>query len=481
MLKAKLAAKRAMTDHDDWCLVMSQRLSMLNSKAADFLAESLVAMSSTCLSPGLSEAPDAYRSLSPGMSEASDAYRSLSPGMSEASEVYGSHALPSPSPMHDIQIQLGPRRKRSKYITNSCSECRLKKRKCSNVRPCAMCIVTGTGAVCQSESETAPFYTIIRGTHEALFQDARDQEIALDSLRQACLQVGVNIAMVRGQWELGLNASRVFKAFKILPLDLKLAIDEAIDTVKSAVLGSSRVLPGDLDAVRRMQDCGRLSHDLRLDEDSEGSSSRGWGGVGEWFDDAASNARWGHGRWVSMEFDSEDLAHCRRLRLGDEVAELLGYDAGEMLSRHSNHEMLLQVSEYEMLVAAIESLFHSLDREVTWYSRVTRPQRGPDEAQKGATQSVLYLRCTQHKAFDHAGRQKGYVITMDMATAEAFQRYKNGYLPPSMRMSAPEKNVEEAVGREAIVYMRKSQTAGAEKLSFLTEVVRRRTRDLKLS
>ena len=145
----------------------------------------------------------------------------------------------------------------------------------------------------------------------------------------------------------GLNASTVFRAFKI-PLDLKLAIDEAIDAVKSMVLESSSRLGGDMEEVRRMQEYGRLSHDLSHGEDIEEAAS--WSGASrrseDRFDQVASNDRWGHGRWLSIEFDSQDLVLCRRLRLGDEVAGLLGYDPGEMIARHSNHEVLLQVSEY---------------------------------------------------------------------------------------------------------------------------------------
>ena len=126
-----------------------------------------------------------------------------------------------------------------------------------------------------------------------------------------------------------------------------------------------------------------------------------------------------------------------------------------------------------MLFMTVELLFHSLDGEVTWYLRIIRPHRD------SCARREVYVKCTQHKLFDHAGRQSGYTITLDKATAEAFQEYKNRYLPPSMRMSSADRSPEEAVTKKAIVYLRKSQTAGAEKLSFLSGVVKQRTREMK--
>eukprot|EP00960_Hanusia_phi_P013645 399884-Hanusia_phi.AAC.1 len=269
--------------------------------------------------------------------------------------------------MNGFQVQLLPRRKRSKYITNSCSECRLKKRKCSNVRPCAMCIVAGTSARCQAESATAPTYTVVRSSQEAWFQDPKDQEISLESLRHACLHVGVNIALVRPFWELGLSASVIFRALRILPLDLKVALDEAIDTARAIALTSpSMVSAQESDKLHKVQEYGRLCHKLGHDDRETSGSTASESSSEDWLDRAWSDAgQCGHGRWISMEYDQKDLAHCRRVRLGDEVEELLGYRNGEMISRHSNHDLLLQVSEYEMLITIMELVFHSFDPQVT--------------------------------------------------------------------------------------------------------------------
>ncbi|EKX43123.1 hypothetical protein GUITHDRAFT_110852 [Guillardia theta CCMP2712] len=438
MTRTKSGVKRTIADHDDWCLMMSERLSKLNRKTANHLAQSL----------------DAMTSVSVTVADPGD---------------WALHYQLHPC-MEGFQVELLPRRKRSKYITNSCSECRLKKRKCSNVRPCAMCIVAGTSARCQAESTTAPCYTTICSAQEALFQETKDQDIALESLRHACIQVGVNIALVRPLWELGLNASIVFRAFRILPLDLKMAMDEAIETAKSTAFTNLSILGEEAAKLHKMQEYGRLSHDLHLD-DNQKCSDRSSSGASDWFDLFSSNAHWGHGRWISIEFDKANLAHCRRLKLGDEVAEMLGYHHSEMIFRHSNHEMLLQVSEYEMLITMLEMIFHSFDRQVIWYWRIMLPHLD------SGVRKAVYLKCTQHKAFDDLGMQTGYTITFEPSTPQAFQNFKNRYLPHNMRTSFNEKNPDEIITKEAIVYMRKSQTEGAEKLSFLSETVKNWTRE----
>ncbi|EKX34104.1 hypothetical protein GUITHDRAFT_119712 [Guillardia theta CCMP2712] len=438
MIRSNLEEKRDIKDDDDWCLMMAEQLSALNSATAQSLERSLHL-------PAVSHSP---------------------PSCSLDCE-----PLVDPNVAVDaLAVRLEPRRKRSKYITNSCSECRQKKRKCSNVRPCAMCIVAGTSAQCLAESDTSTLYAQICDPKETWFQSVEDQEISLESLRHACLQVGVNITIVRALWELGLSASTLFRAFKILPLDLKTSMDEGIDRVKHIMSDKSKVLPDYKAVLCRQHAYGRLSnYGQNLPSDDVGLAvAKQERGVVEEFERVACNEYWGHGRWLSVEINRENLLS-KRLKLGDEIAELLGYHHTEILCRHSNRDMPLQVSEYEILVTVISLLCQAFHREVTWYWRMMRRARGGSEG------GVTHLKCTLHKMFDDQGRQYGYTITFDVTSLEEYEQFKNRYLPPGMRANPSDKSRDEQMTEESLMYLRKSRTAGAEKLSYLARLVRRWT------
>ena len=266
------------------------------------------------------------------------------------------------------------------------------------------------------------------------------------------------------------DLSTLFRVFKILPLDLKTSMDEAIDRVRHSMSDKSRVLPDYKAVLCRQHAYGRLSnYGQNLPSDDAGLAvAKQERGVVEEFERVACNEYWGHGRRLSMEINREKLL-CKRMKLGDEIAELLGYHHTEILCRHSNRDMLLQVSEYEILVTIINLLCQSFHREVTWYWRMMHGARGGSEG------GVTHLKCTLHKMFDDQGRQYGYTITFDVTSLEEYEQFKNRYLPPGMRANPSENGKDEQMTEESLIYLRKSRTAGAEKLSHLARLVRRWT------
>ncbi|EKX50421.1 hypothetical protein GUITHDRAFT_103655 [Guillardia theta CCMP2712] len=432
-MSANAGEKRHFVDDDEWCRLMAERLSNFNHEAAQNLARTFEIVS-----------PD----VSAGSSPSGAMY--VEPQHVNAGVVMNAPAV---------------RKKRSKYISNSCSECKLKKRKCSDVRPCAMCVVAGTSDKCLSESRNVSLSTTIHSLREAFFQDLQEQDASLRSLKDASVQSGVNITIVRPLWELGFDVSVLYKAFRILPLDLKVAMDDAVDLVRKVMVSNLKSNPGFKQILTQQQELGRLSNFWQQNDAARWQFDE----TEDCFDQIASDRRWGHGRWLSVEFDSN--LHCRRMRIGDDVADLLGYHHSEILSRFFCHDIVHSMSEYEVLVAWTSVLFASFSKEAVWYMRVATSDRYGEKR-------TLYLKCNLHKSFDQQGRQFGYTIVFDLASLEDFRQYKNRFLPPAMHAKGRE-DLEDRMARESIVFMRKLRVSADDRLSHLTSVVKRWVEEMK--
>ncbi|EKX40664.1 hypothetical protein GUITHDRAFT_113198 [Guillardia theta CCMP2712] len=365
-----------------------------------------------------------------------------------------------------------PRSKRSKYIAKSCAECKLKKRKCSEARPCVMCIMSGTSDKCLTEARTVSLSTSICDHREAYFQDVRAQEASLNVLKETCAFSGVNITLVRPLWELGFDVSMLFKAFKILPLDLKVAVDELVDLIRQGLSKSSLRNPEYLSILQHQNELGRLSKfqhcqnakrlGNQMDEEDEGEVH---------FDRIACNERWGHGRWLSVEFDSRLI--CKRIRIGDEMSNLLGCHHTEILSRFFCHDLVKSMSEYELLVAWTSSIMCSFDSQSIFYIKIMR-----GSVQDG-DRRVQHLKCCFHKNFNGDGIQIGYTILFEPVSSEIYQQQKNRFLPPSYQKPQPDRDIDKEITKESIVFMRKLRVVSEDRLSHLAGLIKRWVGEVK--
>eukprot|EP00960_Hanusia_phi_P052744 761627-Hanusia_phi.AAC.1 len=396
-----------------------------------------------------------------------DAAQSLVTNFSEAS-------IPLPSVVVNetsdrTSSDLGSRSKRTKYTAKCCAECKLKKRKCSEVRPCVMCIMAGTSDKCLEEARTVALSTCILDPREAYFQDVDVQEASLRAVKDTCSFTGVNISLVRPLWDLGFDVSILFKAFRILPLDLKVALDELVNVIRQGHINSSRCNPeyqallsqqsgmGRLSQYQQSDGVNRLRKLKQLEEDEEMPC----------FDQFACNERWGHGRWLSVEFDSK--LNCKRMRIGDEMANLLGCHHTEILSRFICHDLVKSMSEYELLVAWTSSTMCSFNSLSIFYIKVMRGDGQQEEKR------MIYLKCTFQKNFNDVGIQIGYTIVFERASPEAYQLYKNRFLPPTLQLPVPDADIDRWNTRESIVFMRKSRLLRSEtdRLSYLADLIKR--------
>uniref|UniRef100_A0A7S4JLC5 Zn(2)-C6 fungal-type domain-containing protein n=1 Tax=Guillardia theta TaxID=55529 RepID=A0A7S4JLC5_GUITH len=426
-MSAAVGAKRHADDYDEWCDQMAAKLSSVNRHAAQSLAVNLIE---------------------------------------------GSHSVRQ---AHEVESNIDhrPRNKRSKYTRKSCAECKLKKRKCSQERPCVMCIMAGTSHKCLTECNVS-LSTSIFDAREAYFPDAFAQEASLRALKDTCAFSGVNISLVRPLWELGFDVSMLFRAFKLLPLDLKVAVDELVELIREGLTKSSIQNPAYQALLTHQSGLGRVSR-FQQNERAKMLETFNAGAYEEdiaCFDTIASNDRWGHGRWLSVEFDSN--LNCKRLRIGDEMSDLFGCHHTEILSRFFCHDLVNSMSEYELLVAWVSSILCSFNAQSIFYIKVER-RGGPEQEKR-----MLYLKCFLEKSWNHAGIHSGYTIVFESASPESYHLYKNRFLPPSMQQHDPEKAAKRvAIARESIVFMRKSITVGEDRLSHLASVIKHCMADVR--
>ncbi|EKX34935.1 hypothetical protein GUITHDRAFT_118869 [Guillardia theta CCMP2712] len=448
------SAAEAITDEDRWFLEQSAALKNLNSSAAKQLAEAFT----------VNAAPTMPVDAFVEMSSPSNASSCPSPKLEIIGDSQGVY-LPFDESLNVVATKKQARSKRGQYTSNPCAECRMKKRKCTSTRPCAMCIASGNASKCVSSDSVGKSFVerIISGCREVRFEHDDRMISTLMSLKSAAERTGVNFALLRIMWELGHDPSALIQAFKMLPTDVKSAIDESVDTMQSVVRMklSAMNLHTDLNVVRDQQNLGRVNL-FQMRSKQAGSIK----------DDEFCDGRWGHGRWITMFVDPDTLMRTG-FKLGNEICELFGYHPEEFVARQCNNELNLLMSEYDLLWALLNNLLNVLHPTVTWYWRI---------AKRNATSehdAILFLKVTVEKHFDSLNRQVAFTVLFDPVDEAEFSNFMSKV--PGMddhSQSSMADHMKDVQCRGKIAYLRRSRTNGCQKLSALASGLRERVAPL---
>eukprot|EP00960_Hanusia_phi_P013145 383562-Hanusia_phi.AAC.3 len=445
-------APEPITDEDRWFLEQSAALKNLNSSAAKQLAEAFTVRAEPVI-----QREDV---VDQGLEVSSP----LTPKIEIIGDSQGVY-LPFDESLKIVTSKKQARSKRGQYTSNPCAECRLKKRKCTSTRPCAMCIASGNASKCVSSDsmERSFIERIISGSREVMFEHNDRMLSTLMSLKSAAERTGVNFALLRIMWELGHEPSALIQAFKMLPSDVKSAIDESVNTMQSVVRLklSAMNVHTDLNVVRDQQNLGRVNlFQMRSSQ------------PGILDDDEFCDQRWGHGRWITMFVDPETLMRTG-FKLGSEISELFGYSTEEFVARQCNNELNLPMSEYDLLWALLNNLLNVLHPTVTWYWRIARRNAVSED------NAILFLKVTVTKHFDSLNRQVGFTVLFDPVDEIEFNNFMSKV--PGMddhSQSSMADHMKDVQNRGKIAYLRRSRTNGCQKLSALASGLRERVAPL---
>ncbi|EKX36896.1 hypothetical protein GUITHDRAFT_116919 [Guillardia theta CCMP2712] len=121
--------------------------------------------------------------------------------------------MPDTESLEDGQAKR--RRTRTKYVESACDFCKMKKKKCSSVRPCSTCIVMNRWEACNATGQDL-LVSITRRTNTVLGRDAM-----MERVMAAAMESKLNLwSLMRRLVELGLDGSTSMSLFRCIPPEL---------------------------------------------------------------------------------------------------------------------------------------------------------------------------------------------------------------------------------------------------------------------
>ncbi|EKX36694.1 hypothetical protein GUITHDRAFT_145553 [Guillardia theta CCMP2712] len=284
----------------------------------------------------------------------------------------------------------------------ACYQCRRKKWRCSNNRPCEKCIVYGTAQSCD-QPDSARY--VERPISSRMCIEIQDDVYAnMVALKNASVSEGVNFALVRITWEIGMSVNQVLQAFRFLPPNAKKVIDESIQAVQAHAQKT----------LMKRQSCMTTLKELVAKQEVGRISALGEHGA---VDDPpeASDERWGHGRWFSIEFD-KNTATRKYCKVGSECAELQGYHPEEFLSRFAENNLPIHTTQFDMLCIAMDTICRYQENRLVKYWRL---QKHTDDPQVFNT---VFVRCSIIRDFDAMGRKIRTSLVYDYLDEKEYER-----------------------------------------------------------
>ncbi|EKX31571.1 hypothetical protein GUITHDRAFT_156547 [Guillardia theta CCMP2712] len=230
------------------------------------------------------------------------------------------------------------------------------------------------------------------------------------AMKNASVSEGVNFALVRITWEIGMSVNQVLQAFRFLPTNVKKVIDESIQAVQGhaqRTLMKERSCTTSLKELMAKQEVGRIS-------------ACALGTHGEYEEPPEpSDERWGHGRWFSLEYD-KNTATRKYYKIGSELAGLHGYHSEEFLSRIAENKLPIHATHFDMLCIAMDTLCRYQENTMVKYWRLWKETHDPQVF------ASSFLRCCIIRDFDALGRKIRTALVYDHLDENDFQQLAQG-------------------------------------------------------
>eukprot|EP00960_Hanusia_phi_P019739 582697-Hanusia_phi.AAC.4 len=287
----------------------------------------------------------------------------------------------------------------------ACYHCRHKKWRCSTNRPCEKCIVHGTAETCENP-EYAP--GLERPLASRRFIEIRDDAYAnMVALKNASVSEGVNFALVRITWEIGMSVNQVLQALRYLPPSVKQVIDESVQAVQAHAqrrLMKAQTSTTSLKELMAKQAVGRISAQGTHREVNDPPE--------------ASDERWGHGRWLSIEYNKYTSTR-KCCKVGSECAELQGFHSEEFLSRFAENNLPIHTTHFDMLCIVMDSICQYQQNEFVRYWRLQKHTNDPKVSVS------VFVRCCIIRDYDALGRKIRSSLVYDYIDEDEFERLSN--------------------------------------------------------
>uniref|UniRef100_A0A7S0F0P6 Zn(2)-C6 fungal-type domain-containing protein n=1 Tax=Hanusia phi TaxID=3032 RepID=A0A7S0F0P6_9CRYP len=359
----------------------------------------------------------------------------------------------------------------------ACGHCRRRKLKCDYMLPCANCIIAGQPELCNmNKSATGSITNVERPLLTQNFvRISVDNHENLILMKNASEAIGLNFTLLRLAREVGFSVSEFLQAFKILPSSTKAAIDEGVRAIQN--LARARLS-------HRLRECAdsKVAHELQ-EKQSVGRISGMWLGDEDqnvWREDELDDDFWGHGRWISVEYDVETSMR-KSCRMGREYAAMFGVHSEECLARFAENQIPLFTSHITMLCILLEAVFNYSSTTLVRYWKIQQFPRN------GEAPTNLLIRCKIVQVFDSQGRKTRFNLLYDPVSEEEFYREAaatggQGMLELVMDHRKRQANLLDNFKREMqfmgkIAYLRKNK-AGKGMLDELEKHLKSRTEEI---